>query len=334
MRNKVTYFLIFLIAGSALAQEVSFSGFGTTGMKIYNRNILNGYNQEMYYEAKLQANIDYNKKIDSQIDMRGNSVDNSIQLREATISFKYFKRLKIKFGNPRTPFGYEQTTKREDLISIDRSMTQDRLADIGYGGRGVGLTFYYNYDDDEEDFPYTYAATIFKNNSLLSGLVGRFVYFPDDDLGLGVNYQFSNLGGDYSVNSQGIGIDIIYDKKRSKVGGEIFIVQDPFENSRRKLINIEESAVSFAANINASYKFDTEAEVIKDIEPFFIVSFFLPDLEIETSHEIQTLVGANFYLNKKVRFRFNVDLRFKKNQFNENYSTDNSIFMIESQFLF
>ena len=44
----------------AYSQKVEFSGWGMTGIKVYDRNILQGYSQEMFYEGKLQSDIEYN----------------------------------------------------------------------------------------------------------------------------------------------------------------------------------------------------------------------------------------------------------------------------------
>ena len=62
---KISLLMISLILGIDLtfAQEVEFKGWGATGFKYFSRIRLNGSNQEVYYEGKLQADIEINKKI-------------------------------------------------------------------------------------------------------------------------------------------------------------------------------------------------------------------------------------------------------------------------------
>ncbi len=102
----------------AIAGDISFTGFGSTGFISYERNIIKGESQESFYEAKLQANIELTKKIDAQLDFRANSFDPDVELREFSVKFKYHDYIKVKFGNLNLPFGHEQLVNREDLTTI------------------------------------------------------------------------------------------------------------------------------------------------------------------------------------------------------------------------
>lgn len=86
--------IFIILSGSTTAQKIDFSGWGAGGYKMFARDQLNGYNQEAYYAGKIQFNFTYNKKIEAQLDLRGNSVDKSIILREFNVKFKYIKKLK------------------------------------------------------------------------------------------------------------------------------------------------------------------------------------------------------------------------------------------------
>ena len=64
--NKIIFFIIIIalsVCSPNFAQEIEFSGWGATGIKVYDRNVLLGYSQEMFYEGKLQADIEYNDNI-------------------------------------------------------------------------------------------------------------------------------------------------------------------------------------------------------------------------------------------------------------------------------
>ena len=90
--KKLKYFLIVFAGMLALsdsnnAQDIEFEGWGATGFKYFARNRLNGANQETYYEGKLQAEIEFTKKIEAQLDLRGNSTDRSVNFREFSVKF-------------------------------------------------------------------------------------------------------------------------------------------------------------------------------------------------------------------------------------------------------
>ncbi|MDT8325128.1 MAG: hypothetical protein RRA94_13535, partial [Bacteroidota bacterium] len=88
----------------ARAQEVEFSGFGATGVRVYDRNPVAEFNQEFYYEGKFQADIRLSKDIEAQLDFRGSSDDREAVLREFSVKFEYFTYARIKIGNVKKPY--------------------------------------------------------------------------------------------------------------------------------------------------------------------------------------------------------------------------------------
>ena len=197
---------------SIKSQKISFSGFGSAGFIFYDREILNDYTQEVYYWGKLQADIKINKEIEAQFDMRGSSVNNTITFREFSVKFKYMEYLRFKFGNTKKPFGYELLENTENLYTVRRSITSREIALLGYGGRAVSLMAYYNYSKKRPDFPYSYALSVFKDNSLNAGFGTRFGYHAGD-LGFSVNYLLQNRGGEEPISGSGMGADITWDIK-------------------------------------------------------------------------------------------------------------------------
>jgi len=326
----VIIFSFLFIVSSVYSQEVEFSGWGMTGIKVYDRNILQGYSQEMFYEGKLQADIEYNDNIEAQLDFRGNSIDNSLEFREFSVKFKFADKLRWKVGNIKKPFGYEQSLKREQLISTDRSYVYNSVAKMGFGGRSVSIMAYYNYNKDDKDYPYSYYLSVFKDNSLRSGLVTRGVYHIGK-YSYGLSYMFQNKGGNNSINSHGIAADLLIKKKDYSTSAELFLVQDPvqgqtaIERNKMNGTNEDESIFAAGAKILTALEYKTDAEVITKIEPFIMASYFIPDTDIKKYHMIQTVIGGNFYFTKKIRLRFEGNLIFTKNDLNEDYTTEESL---------
>ncbi len=327
---KYFFIIILLLFISITAQDVDFEGYGAAGFKFYDREPLIEYNQETYYEGKLQAEIKYNKKIKAQLDFRGNSADNYVALREFSIKLEFFKKLYFKIGNIKKPFGYEQLINREELYTVDRSLVNDKISEIGYGDRSVSIMAYHENDKDEKDFPYSYYFYFFKNNSLFHGALTRLSYHNNDFI-YSVNYMFQQKGGNNPITANGFGVDFAIEKKEFNSSLQLFYVQDPEEGIRRELQNLDNSVYSTGATFTASYTFEYDKEFLKGIEPLLLVGFFSPDAEFTNFHIIQTVIGANFYVDKDIRFRLNGDLRFTKSRFNNEYSIQGSRFIFEVQ---
>lgn len=333
MSGLIFFVSIFLICNLVDAQEIKFTGYGATGYIFYDRDILNGYNQETYFEGKLQAEIKINKKIEAQLDMRGNSVEEAIELREFSVKLEYFDHLKFKIGNIKRPFGNEYLTNREDLYTIQRSNVQEQISQLGYGVRTVSLMGYYNYSAKHPEFPYSYAVSVFRDNNLGSGVAGRFLYHTDV-FSYGINYMFQSKGGDVPVKTHGAAIEAGLDVEDFESSLQIFYLQNPEETVLQKVIGNDETVNAFGATFINAVEFDIHGSFIEAIQPVLLLSYYAPNFDKKENHVLQILTGANFYLDKKVRLRFNVDLRMTKNEFNEDYSTKNSRGIFEVQVKF
>ena len=201
-------FLILLLNPVIFAQDVSFSGWGKTGLMIFDRNINEGYSQETYYQGKFQTSFKYDENIKAQLDFRGNSIDNSVKLREFSVNFKYSDKLRWKVGNIKKPFGYEQSVKRDDLISVDRSNVYNSIAELGYGGRAVSVMAYRKFSEKRADFPFSYFISVSKDNSFNSSLTTRGIYHLDS-YSYGISYMFQNYGGRIDIQTHGFATDFL-----------------------------------------------------------------------------------------------------------------------------
>lgn len=318
---------------STYAQKLKFSGYGATGYIFTDRNILNGYNQETYYEGKLQAEIKISKEIEGQIDLRGNSADNNVQFREFSVKFEITERLNIKAGNLKKPFGHEQLFNREELVTIDRGYTQNAAEELGYGGRSVSLMVYNKYSKKDPGFPFSYYLSLFKNNSLTQGLAARFGYHIDE-LAFSANYLLQQKGGENKISAGGLSADIEYETKEFTCGVELFFIQDPVEGIRRRLMNLDDKIYATGGTARGSYYFKFDEKFLKGIEPLLLFSYFRPDSKESGDHIIQTVAGLNIYVHEDVRVRLNGDLRLTKNRFNDDYSTNESRGVFEIQLRF
>jgi hypothetical protein len=328
---KISLLMISLILGIDLtfAQEVEFKGWGATGFKYFSRNRLNGSNQEVYYEGKLQADIEINKKIEAQLDLRGNSTDRSVNFREFSVKFDFFKYLNFKVGNIKRPFGYQYIeVSREDLVTIDRSPLLDRVNELGYGGRSVSLMGYYKYSDKRTEFPYSYYASIFTNNSQNYGAAGRFGYHFDKSA-VAVNLLFQSQGGEEPISGTGFALDYSLDTKKFNAIVELYYAQDLIEGVIRRLQNTDEVVNVGGASITGAYKFDVDGEIIKKLEPVLTAGIFLSDFDNSDNHVLQSIIGLNLYFHKKVLARINGDIRLTKNEFNDDYTGKESRFILE-----
>ncbi|MCK9281026.1 MAG: OprO/OprP family phosphate-selective porin [Melioribacteraceae bacterium] len=340
MKNSIFFVFILLLSLTNInAQEkdikkekdkIEFSGYGTGGYTFYNKNILNGYNQEAYYEGKVQLDIDFNKRIEGQLDFRGNSLDNAVKLKEFSIKLKIIDKFRLQFGNIKKPFGYEYLISEEDLISINRSYLQEAAAEIGYGGRSLSLMAYYKYNDKEPEFPFSYNFSVFKDNSLFTGAVARIIYHIGN-YGIGATYEYENKGGENKTSANGFGFNGFYESHDLNAMTEIFYVQDPFESIRQRLMYRESNIYGFGAKIFTSYLFDYDYDFLKGLEPFLLSTIFIPNTDVSGNNVIQILTGINYYLHKDVRLRLNGDLRLTKNQFNIEHTADDSRIILELQ---
>lgn len=328
-------------------EKVDFTGFGAAGFLFIDQNPLTDANQSTYYFGKLQADIEFNDEIEAQLDLRGNSVTNNITFREFSAKFKYFEYVRFKVGNIKRLFGYEYVANREDLLTANRSVMQNNLSIRGYGVRSVSIMAYYNYSKKRPDFPFSYAASLYKDNSLGSGMALRGIYHIND-FNMGFSYIFQNRSGNYPISVHGISLEAGYEKKKTSLNAGIVYVQDPLRGQEILAANnsmedaglmnqiTDEMVYCAGAILSGGVGFDTGSRIIKTIEPLILFSIFIPNSKESENHVLQGLAGVNFYFTKKVRLRLNADLRLTKSEYDESgkYATNGSRFIAEVQVKF
>jgi hypothetical protein len=327
--NFVMFFLVY--TASAIADDYSFSGYGSTGYIFYDRSIIKGNKEESFYAAKLQMAIELTKKIETQLDFRAESSEHAVELREFSVKFEYYDYLKFKFGNVKLPFGAEQLESRENLVTFDRSIGHENYSELGFGGRSIGFLAYYNYSEKRKDFPYSYYFNLYRNNNLTSGAVLRGAYHYSDFV-FGGSYMMQYRGGGDAISSSAAEADITFDTKQAMISVEGTIFKDPVASMQNIFFNDElalqtgpheyrdEEIYGATLRLTAAYKFSTDADVIKDIEPVYMFSTYYPDINALGNISMQNLLGANFYFSKQVRLRVQADFRLTKTEFSNEYT--------------
>jgi len=335
MKKSIQFLLIIFILMPVyeLFSQVEFTGYGATGIQLFERPIAIGVSQEVYFEGKLQADIKVNKDIEAQLDFRGNSFDESVTLREFSAKFEYWERMKIEIGNLKQPFGIEQMISDEDLELVEESFINQQVSDFGYARRSVSVMLYSKYKDEYEDFPFSYYFSLFKNNSLTSGLYTRLSYHNNDFI-YSVNYSFHSIGGDYPVKANAFCGDITFNPKNTKVSIEVFYVKNTEAALENIVLNGDENIFAAGAKLLAAKIFDIDGKIVKGLEPVFLLGYFAPDFDESEFHTIQLVPGLNIYFHDDVRLRLNYNRLLTKNRFNEEYSSLNSLGTLELQVRF
>ena len=334
-------YLFLCLCTLGLSDDITFSGFGSTGYIIYNRSIVKGFANESFYEGKLQADIKINKDIEGQLDFRGHSADRVVELREFSVKLKHYTYFKFKIGNIKLPFGYEQLTNRELLPTIERSNLHEQISNLGYGGRSFGLMTYYKYSEKRADFPFSYYMNIYRDNSLRGGLVARGAWHTGN-LIFALNYQYQRLGGNNTLSSNGLASDIVLVTEKAEFMAAMVYFLDPNVSLQHRLQNNEgtnpekqeEYIYGSGLKFRASWRFDVDTKMIHMIEPLYLFSVYFPDMDNSDGHELQHLIGVNFYFSKKARFRLQGDLRYDKTPFSDAYNIQASRFTVDVQIRF
>lgn len=323
--RKFIPFLIFLFICSIypLNAQFKFKGYGATGYKWHDKNQLKEYNQEAYYDAKFETEIEFNSDLAAEFDIYGDSEDHIVRLKEFSVKYKYSDFLRFRVGNVKKVFGIEQLTSRDEYFTIDDSFLKRKFSTLGYSGRSVSLIAYNNYNPLKDSIPVSYRIGLYKENSLGSGIFARVSYHVDN-LAYSVGYIYQHRTGEYKINSQGFECDLMYTGEKLSSNLEFFYAEDPDENIIRKINSNDDEAKIFAVKSTNAYEFKIDADFIKKIQPVFLLGYYAPDSKNMDFHTIQCLIGSDFYLTKKVKLRFNGDLLLTKSKYDDKYSTYDS----------
>ncbi len=333
MKSFVALVLILpLCAGIAQAQKVSFSGFGATGAAVFDRNPVAGFNQEFYYEGKLQADIELSKKIEGQLDFRGHSENKTAVLREATVTFKHMDKARIKVGNIKKPFSLEGLSDRDEYIPVNDSYMHSVVSDLGYDGRNVGVLVYYNYKEKNPEFPFSYAAGVFRNQSYVTSAYLRGTAHSSGGYSASLGGAVLQRGRDNAITTVGLSTDAGYRDSLFETGLEAVLLQDPEEGIRRRLLAREDRVYTAGLKSMTAVRIDLGGDFLKVLEPYLMLAWFVPDLDVTGSHRFEIMTGANVFVDDDVRLRLCLDALLTRDSRSDKYSSEGSSVTVETFF--
>ncbi len=323
--------LIFAVAlaASMRAQEVRFSGFGATGIRMYDRNPVAEFNQEYFYEGKLQADIRLSKKIDAQLDFRGDSDERTVVLREFSVKFDYFTYARIKLGNVKKPFSVEGLADRDEYIPVFDSHLHRRNEELGYAGRNVGLLVYYNANlEKRPELPFSWAAGVFKNNSYLTSAYARGSWHSGSWT-TSLGYALLSRSHDDAVTTQGISADFGYRTPAFESQVEAMLIQDPDEQIRRRLLGQDDAVWSPGVRSLTAFRIPVDGDIVETVEPYLLLGWSAPDAETTEWHRLEIMAGVNVFVDDDVRLRLTADGLLTRDRYSDDYSTHGSVFSFE-----
>lgn len=274
---------------------------------------------ELYTKMKLEIKLDLTQYIKTEIDIRGNSNDPDIELKEVHALLKYDPKCRIKVGNIKKCFGIEELISQEDLYTIEEGQITKYISPFGYVGRDPGIQVYRKYKG--EGSPYSYYLGASCNQSANAALNGRISYhslFGSWCIGFDGVYQRSSHRPEkeYPPNIYAMSIDLSWHTGSLYTDLEAFWGQDPIETQLNEFRGDNKDVLFSAVKWLLAYHWDTNKTVVKGVEPLFLSSILVPDTKYMAANRIELLLGVNIYLDKDVRLRLNGDLILSTNKYN------------------
>ena len=308
---------------------MDFSGFGATGVRVYDRNPVAEFNQEFFYEGKLQADITLSKKIEAQLDFRGSSDDREAILREFSVKFEYLTYARFKIGNVKKPFSVEGLSDRDEYIPVFDSHLHRRNEQLGYAGRNVGLLVYYNANlEKRPGTPFSYSAGVFKNNSYVTSAYARGSWHRGGWT-TSAGYALLSRSGDDAITTHGVSVDAGYRDAGFESQIEAFFSQDPEETIRRRLFEDDPSVWSPGLRSLTAVRFDVGGDIVETIEPYLLLGWSAQEAEGTQYHRVGLMAGINVFVDDDVRLRLVADALLTRDRWSDDYSTHGSVFAFE-----
>lgn len=316
--NKKYFICFVLLVNFELLAQYKFSGYASVGYTYVALNKEIDYTQQTSFAAKLLFEYELNKHIDTKIDLRAGSRDLTVQIREVSINLDYFEHLKFQVGNIKKPFGAENIENIENLATVARSYLTQKLNQIGYGDRAIGIEAYYKYSKANYDFPYSYYLFAFRNDGEESGFTARLTRVVDNLSITGNYFLLKTIGQRIIITHAAMLASSLYFNNLS-FDGELVLAEDPVQGIKRIKKNENEDVYIIGAKISSSFLLPTTGEIIQAVQPLILISYYQPDSNVWDDYTIQFLAGANFILDEKFKLRLNTDLLVSKDSITKKF---------------
>lgn len=303
-------FLCFLHSAYGV-KDVSYDGFAAIDARyIYNEKF-----PELFTDVKLEVILKLTPKLKVEVDLRGNSIDKEIELREVHGTFKPSPDIRIKAGNIKRMQGLEQLSGRENLFTIRRAQINRYITLLGYLTRDPGVQVSRTYND--EIGPYSYYVSATYNQSATFTCSGRMSYhnlFGCCQLGLNGIYQLATLHPFLDVEYEhplhlfALSLDVSRSNGPWYYDFETFFGMDPFQTEMNQLPDNGRNVYYGGAKTLAAYRFAVNSNFVQGIEPVVLLSILAPDTRDIDVNRLEILGGINLHFDKHVSLRLNGDL--------------------------
>ncbi len=257
--------------------------------------------------ARIQLKWKYKKRLQTEVsvDLDGIYDDSPHQLlRDAFVSYRFFRELRLRFGQFKRPFTWLETTSREALPVIRRGAGNEfMIRDLGYGSRDVGVELFGLVG---HDFEVEYALGVFGGEGIrldeqdLNGakdVSGRIRVKPVDWL---------RVGGSFTVKMFDTGVRANVPDLAWAAAGELRLKFGDFRFQGEFIWGENWSLASRPDGFDvlglARYTWDIPGTKEMKLQPMFRLGLLVPDQGRMGESKIWTYTpGVNWIVNKAFR---------------------------------
>lgn len=301
--------LVFCQSETKAQKKIKYDGYIELGAEAVYKELY----VESFVRSKLEVKVELNKKTEIEIDIRAYSDKEKIEVKEASVEYKFSDVFKLKFGQLKKDFGKEESVSREKLNTVNRSLVNAYLSPLGYVSRDPGISLIWETDN------YELTTGIFYNNSHDITLMSR--YIENDFMG------FANIGGSLRyikhINREGLnysyaaGLEFIKEFGECENEFELYYGIDPLKTGFNNMTGNENNINFFAAKLLTTYKFKLDNVILTAVEPLLGTTVVVPETNDFGVNKYQLLLGINFYIDAHIRFMINGDLILSNNKINK-----------------
>ncbi|MFZ2322451.1 MAG: porin [Ignavibacteriaceae bacterium] len=316
-KNILSIFILFVLCFPMLMyaqKKVEYGGYFEIGGKSKYKDIYT----ESFYRAKLEYKLKINDFTKIELDIRANSENHQIELYEASASFKFSPGVKLEVGNLKKRYGLEEQISHEKLTTINESMINDYLEPLGFVSRDPGVQLYW---DDKEDKT-TIIGGLHYNEShrfTILAQIKRKGLFGLKQVGAG--FQLARERDNQLQHTYIASVDAAQDFGSFHSEFEIFTGQDPIESYYRRISGNNGMVNFFGVKTLLAKKFFINSKIFTCIEPLFLGSFLVKDVDEFDVNSFQLLFGCNIYLDEDIRLMINGDLMLTNHDYDKDERT-------------
>ena len=307
------------IAGSLFAQEkLELEGYVRAGIEYFHNERFS----ESFYRGKIQYQIEINKDLQAQLDVRGESSSHTIELREAYLTADLADGRNLDFGQSKKRLGIEYQKSKENLLTIERTLIYRHLEPFGFAGRDLNFRYYRK--ANEEKRRNGYSASVGYNEAHDVTFVGhwsRLRTLGSFALGGSGLLQLDQMDGGRQT-AWSLGFELLRDRDQHHVELEAVVGQDPFASEFRKIVLKDNDNVHFVGGkLLYGHRFSLSQKTEKAVEPVLVASILARDTEVLEWNTVQLLAGLNYYFAKRARVSVNGDFLLSNSRVNTNERT-------------